>query len=220
MTTAMEFDVEIPAVVDSDGEGKIACDVCGKMVSSRGMTRHVNAAHPDNASAKPQRRLAGKRGKKVKGLSAEVSEGLASVAGKFLFLMTLIMAWSALRRANIPDPSGETAEHLAMTDDEATAIGRVLARIFASTAPGRRIAPAIVENEDLIDATFAGWEWYKRQRDFFDQLNPQQVQEPATAMRERSIHHGSNGQVATDRSEGEGAGVPYIGPSVQDILGA
>lgn len=225
MTTT--FEVEIPTVEYSDGEGKIACDVCGKMVTSRGLTRHVNSAHPESPSAsapdKAKRRLGTGRTRKTKGLTAEVSDGLASLAGKILFLITLIMAWSALRRAQVPDPSGDLAESMAMTDDEATAIGRVLARIFARTAPGRRLAPVLVENEDVIDAAFAGWEWYQRNAKMWDELrgeaNPGYVASQVPATGGRSNSNGSNGQAEEHRREGE-EGPGYVPPSVIDFLGA
>lgn len=221
------FTIDTSSVMESDGEGKIACDVCGKSVTSRGLTRHMNSAHGgDDGSGgaeRAKRRLGTqRRGKKTKGLSAEVSEGLASLSGKLLILITMALAWSALRRANIPDPNGDIAESMAMTDDEAVAIGRVLSRVFASTAPGRRIAPKLVENEDVIDAAFAGWEWYQRNAKMWDELrgeaSPGYVAQQVPATGERMSNNGRHGQASERGSEGEGYG--YIPPSPIDIIGA
>lgn len=222
------LEVEYPTV-DSDDE-KVACpEGCGKLVTPRGLTRHLNSAHAggnvngDGVTTKAKERTTTRRGRKrVGGLSSEVSEGLTSFAGKVLFLVTLILAWAQLRRARVPDPDGDIAETMAMSDDEAVAIGRPLARLFASTENGKRLAPVIVQNEDIIDAVFAGWEWYKRNRMVWDQLTeqgyttaiPTQPETQAMRYNAEGTTNGSNGQATSDRIE---SAPEYVPPGPLDF---
>src|SRR4029077_2338493 len=86
----------------------------------------------------------------------------AGTYAKILLIVPAIIAWGRLKRLAVPDPEGKIAEELSLTDDEAAPIARVLARVTMSNERTAKIVKPIVENEDVIDAAFAFWEWNKR----------------------------------------------------------
>lgn len=202
------------------------CDVCGVELEDRRSNRC--AEHKETKTVRERATSgASKRRGRAKGLSPDIADGLTSVAAKLLFLITLMYAWAMLRRNRVPDPDGNIAEQMAMTDDEATIVGRVLSRFFASSDVGKRLAPSIVQNEDLIDAAFVTYEWYKRNANIWDELESrgyigQQAVPPerASMTMEGARRNGSTRPVEEDRGEEPGDGGPiYVPPSVQDIIG-
>lgn len=86
----------------------------------------------------------------------------AGTFAKLVILISVAWAWSAVKRYGIPDPTGDLAETLAFTDEEAADIGRPLGRLSMSNASAAKFVAPVVENDDLIDAGFAIWEWRKR----------------------------------------------------------
>jgi hypothetical protein len=95
----------------------------------------------------------------------------------------------------IPDPDSSIAEELAMTDDEAAPIARVLARITLSNPTSAKIVTPFVENEDLIDAGFAVWEYNKRTTELLSQYSRTITQE---VPRRGSIRQDSSGPSESD----------------------
>ena len=86
----------------------------------------------------------------------------AGTFAKLVILISVVWAWTAIRRYGIPDINGELAETLAFTDEEAADIARPLGRLAMSNSSSAKVIAPIVENDDLIDAGFAIWEWRKR----------------------------------------------------------
>jgi hypothetical protein len=199
------------------------CRACGGELEDSRKTYH-DECKPETASTSPV-------GKRVKSKARKPTEatqkGMTSVAGKVLYLLTLFIAWSALRGVGVIDPTGDIADECALTDDEAEAIGRPFARMFLTTEIGKKHAPAIVANEDLIDAVFALWDWYRRMTNTLDEYRSQGnvphavADTPPPARFERRNGNGNNGQASPDQSEGGGESTPvYVPPSPIDLLGA
>lgn len=86
----------------------------------------------------------------------------AGTFAKLVILISVAWAWNAVRRYGIPDVDGSLAETLAFSDEEAADIARPLGRLAMSNSSSARVVAPIVENDDLIDAGFAIWEWRKR----------------------------------------------------------
>jgi hypothetical protein len=106
----------------------------------------------------------------------------------------------------IPDPTGNYADELAMNENESFAIGKTLARVTLSNSGTARIIAPLVENEDLIDTAIALWDYHQRTTKLLDQLSGRaQGQDtlPPTVSRE-GIDNGTNGQDAQVGSNGNG----------------
>jgi hypothetical protein len=93
---------------------------------------------------------------------------LAASFGKLLLILSLVLAWYQLRAKHVLDPNGDIADRIAMSDEEAVAIARPIARSFNATSTGMRVGKQIVDNSDLIDAGFAVVQWYKRMGETID----------------------------------------------------
>jgi hypothetical protein len=217
MTYSVELMEPDTALMEADETtGRVSCPECGKLTSPRGLTRHRKSAH---GTTSPK---AGSNRRRVRGLDHATSEGLTTLAGKLFFGLTLMWAWWALRRAKVPDPNGEIADSLAFTDDEAVSVGRPVARFFASTEPGRRLAPIIVENSDMLDAGFALFDWHRRTSKLWDEISSQgwaQTQTP-TQPTTTEVSRGSDGQAPQNRNSGGGEGWDwYVPPSPVDVIG-
>ena len=240
MTMAEELTVEI----DEDfGKPKSKtnprlCATCGTELDDRRKTYCDDCKETQNVgrqSATTTTRPSGGRvtSRKGKGGRSKVTDatqrGMTSIVGKLLYLVTLLIAWSALRNVGVPDYNGDIADTMALTDDEAEMIGRPLSRIFLRTEGGRKMAPVLVENEDAIDAAFALWDWYRRMTTTMDQYHremiaPNAMDTPPPMRRTDERRNNSNGntrQTEEDRSEGEGGNVyGYVPPSPIDLIGA
>lgn len=123
---------------------------------------------------------------------------LSKTFAKVLILLTVCIAWMQLRRYGQADPSGDIAEQLAMTDEEAEAISRPIARSFNSTSTGARYGKAIVDNTDLIDAGIGMYEYISRMNRILDSMKTRR--QPNDVAQER--HGGQN--VAPQQNEGGG----------------
>jgi hypothetical protein len=217
------------------------CKTCGGELEDRRMTYHPECKPEPSTATASNATLKGVRGgrKRTTKVTDATHKGMTSITGKLLYLLTLYIAWSQLRGIGIPDPSGDIADSLAMTDEEAEVVGKPLARLFLQTEQGRRLAPKLVEHEDSIDAIFAIWNWYQRSTKTLDEYRAAsgQVQAPmpAPAPRtrqprrrpgatlERSGSNAVTGQVEEDRTtvegDGEAFGHVYIPPAPQDLIG-
>lgn len=144
------------------------CESCGDPVEGRrrkcdnckASTKTAATLAKQDSTQDNQRRAPKVQVRKVGG--AVTPTKAAGTFAKLLILITVAWAWSAVKKYGIPDVDGRLAETLAFTDEEAADIARPLGRLsMSNTASAKLIAP-IVENDDLIDAGFALWEWRKR----------------------------------------------------------
>lgn len=212
--------IQIPDDSDAQLEINVGagfCKVCGKELDD-GRKRYCDD-HKGSQGKLPKvgstkDRSAGSKA----GKTAATSE-LTTVFGKILLLITAAYAWSQLRRMQVRDPGGAFAEALAMTDEEADAVARPIARAFNSSAAGVRYGRKIVDNSDLIDAGFALYEWYQRQTQMLEGL-AQQVRKTNTQFapsQERASSESAQQDQAI-REQG-GANVVPFSPDVE-YLGA
>jgi len=218
-------EIEIPA---EDALGKECACGCGERlpVGSRNNYKrgHKPSAERDlvendrSVSDIARQRTRGKRSKSKtpKGVSHETAEGVNSFVSKVLFGITLFYAWWALRVRKVPDPRGEYADRMAFTDDESVIVGRVVSRALLSTEPGRRVAPHIAGNEDLIDAAFTMFDWYKRNAEIWDELGTKGYSPPKPQVNGKVRRNGNSGEATEDRGESEIIG--YVPPSTIDII--
>lgn len=153
--------VEVPADLFTGGTSDAArswngaCRECGVPLQDRRKTLCENC----KASMSTDRPKA----RKPRTASSKALESkLNGTTANLLATLTLFWAWSLLRKRGILDPHGEIATHMAFTNEEAVNIGRPLTRLFLKLEPGRKAAPHIVENEDMVDAIFSLIDWYKR----------------------------------------------------------
>lgn len=197
------------------------CKQCGVELEDRRRAWCTDCRSQDTTTT-TLKRPSKKSSVKVVGVTAQVTQGMNSISGKLLYILTLVFAWSQLRRLGVPDPNGDLADEMAMTDDEAEIIGRPLTRLFLQTEPGRRLAPKIVEHEDFIDAAFAAWDWYKRVTSTLDQYNGHETK--GSYNRPTTVQRSTNGkvrQITPNRGEGEGdeTSLQYTPPSPFDLVG-
>lgn len=96
---------------------------------------------------------------------------------KLFIILSAIWAYAAVKRYGIPDLDGSLSEELAFTDEEAADIARPIGRFTMSNSTTAKIVGPIVENDDLIDAAFAIWEWQKRINQTLAQYRPHQIQD-------------------------------------------
>lgn len=90
------------------------------------------------------------------------------VVSKILIILTAVMAHRQCKRYNIVNDHLE--DELTMTDDEADAIAAPIARWSMKSKTGAKVLAPIVENEDLIDAAVAVWEYNRRTSQIVKQL--------------------------------------------------
>lgn len=158
-------DDEVVVHWDPNASTEGVCEVCGAATRSA----RVKKCDDCKASAKPARQDTTQDNKrkdvKVKVTKVGGTVTPTKAAGTFAKLVILISvawAWSAVKRYGIPDVDGSLAETLAFTDEEAADIARPLGRLSMSNSASAKVVAPIVENDDLIDAGFALWEWRKR----------------------------------------------------------
>lgn len=133
------------------------CKICQKPATS-GRTTYCD----DHAPGGDVRVRLSKPGKKGSVSTRITDDSMTTVFAKLLLVMTLIIAWSSLRRLGISDPNGSAADDLAVTDEEAQALAAPFARIFNQTPIGVKYGNTIVENQDVIGALMAAWEYSVR----------------------------------------------------------
>lgn len=129
------------------------CAECGTPLAD-GRSTFCDDHKPKRNTNKPARKA---------GKTSTVTASKASgTFAKLIVVITAMYAWSQVRRLHIPDPDGELSEQLAMTDEEAAAVAKPIARFAVSNSTTARIIGPIVENDDIIDALFSIWEYQKR----------------------------------------------------------
>ena len=104
------------------------------------------------------------------------------VIAKVLIIVTVISASRKLSKLHIEDERLEDA--LSLTDDEAESIAKPLARWGNNSRVGKKVMSPLVENEDLIDAGVALWEYNRRVSKVMSQLR---MSNPATNVRSADV---------------------------------
>ena len=155
----MNDNEEVIVTWNPSGEG--ICEQCGNVTrSARVKTcddcKAANKATSTSATTRAPKVKVGRVGGAVTPTKA------AGTFAKLLILISVIWAWSAIKRYGIPDVTGALAEELAFTDEEAADLAKPLGRLSMSNSATAKVVGPIVENDDLIDAGFALWEWRKR----------------------------------------------------------
>lgn len=205
-------DISTPVAPKRHKAATGTCKECGKELDDG------RKAYCDEHKPKIRDKVTGKGRGKGKGVTKAVEDGMAETVGKVLFLLTLAYAYSALRSKGIPDPSGQISDAMALTDDESVMIARPLARLFMSTEQGRKVAPKIVDNSDLIDAAFAMWDWYSRMNETLAQYQSTQSVQTPIVRNERDNRNESNTPSEGDRVSNNGNHPGFIPPNPQDQL--
>lgn len=162
----MAADDEVVIHWDPATANQGVCEVCGNATRSNRVKKcddckAAAAAAPkqDKVQDSPKRNIS----VPVKRVGGTVTPTKAAgTFAKLVILISVAWAWSAVKRYGIPDIDGTLAETLAFTDEEAADIARPLGRLSMSTPQSAKVVAPIVENDDLIDAGFALWEWRKR----------------------------------------------------------
>lgn len=152
-------DDEVVISWDPNQKNEGLCDTCGNV------TRSPRVKKCDDCKAAEKTEKATARAPKVKVARVGGTVTPTKAAGTFaklLILISVIWAWSAVKRYGIPDVNGLLAEELAFTDEEAADIARPLGRLAMSNGASAKAIAPIVENDDFIDAAFAVWDWQKR----------------------------------------------------------
>lgn len=139
--------------------------------------------------------------------SSNVSDAQAAgTIAKLLVVMTLMIMYGRIRRLRIPDVSGELAERLALTDEEAFEIAKPIARLGNSTPMGARLIGPVTRNEDIIGAMFAVYEYNRRTNQILADLT-RGGSVPANLPKENDSRV-TSGQVQSDRPDDGGGGIP------------
>ena len=134
-----------------DGYRKLTCENC------------LSTEAREKAAAKATGKSVAARTKSSPSSGGKVTNAKAAGSfAKLAVIISAIWAWSAVKRYGIPDPDSQLAESLAFTDEEAADIARPLGRVAMGNSTTAKLVGPIVENDDLIDAAFAIWEWRKR----------------------------------------------------------
>lgn len=187
--------------IDKATTGEKLCKACGEPLPAgvSGRTRYHENCRP-SARTQPTRTPASR--------TSTGSLSQTKTAGSFakiLLLLSVVYVYGLLRAKRIPDPQGALSEELALNDEEAAALAKPLARITVSNSKAARIAKPIVENEDLIEAGFALWEWQRRIDNTLNSYNRQRTQEYQPDVTIQPNEAGGN---ASDGGDG-GNGFPY-----------
>lgn len=158
-------DDEVVISWDPNAPTEGVCETCGNVTRSARVKKCDDCKAAAKPAAKQDKVQDNKRDIKVKVPRVGGTVTPTKAAGTFAklaILISVIWAWSAVRRYGIPDVDGQLAETLAFTDEEAADIARPLGRLAMSNGSSAKVVAPIVENDDLIDAGFAIWEWRKR----------------------------------------------------------
>jgi hypothetical protein len=129
-----------------------ACEVCGADTGDGRRSRCDE--HPKTAKSKSVRQ-------RVTSAKPSADKTTGTFA-KLFVIISLILMYGRVRKLQIPDPSGALAEELALTEGEAIEIARPISRFTLSTEAGVRVVKPLVDNEDVIGALFALYEYNRR----------------------------------------------------------
>ena len=143
--------MDIEEVSFADIDMGPACETCGAglVYSGRGRKPRFCDAHkpaPSRTVKRPAGRVANAK--------------TVGVVSKILIILTAVMAHRQCKRYGVVNDQLE--ETLTMTDDEADAIATPIARWSMKSTVGAKVLGPIVDNEDLIDAAVAVWEYNRR----------------------------------------------------------
>lgn len=211
--------------VTSSGEGRRwdgKCKDCGVDLDDKRKSRCDNckATYEANNQSTPRSRASTTKSGRV---STSTQAKLNGITANVLGVMTLALCWSQLRRMHIPDPTGDIADQMSLTTEEAIAIGAPLTRLFLNTEPGKKLAPVIVNNEDVVTAIFALWDWYKRASTIIENatqqivVTPPRRQSPNARRRVRNNGQQVSESQAHSGDDGTAGLPPYIPPGIADI---
>lgn len=170
---------EIPA--ESEEEYRI-CVKCGMPIEDKG-TKYCAACRTTNSHKK------GSAAKVTVVPPAALQKKANGVVTKLLIVGTILLASQRLNRIGIDDDRLES--ELALTVEEASAIAAPITRVTAKTAIGSKIIQPLAENEDLLEAGVAMFEYYRRTTKAINSLKQAQTQ-PV---------HRSNGHVPAGTSQ-------------------
>lgn len=147
--------VEIETIPRAPGE--LRCDVCGESFPepARGRKPRTCPEHRGRPATKATKGAV-RRGQPP----AKMVERSTDVIGRLLIIATMIIAHRRLTHIGIHDE--RTEDELSLTDAEADAIAKPLARWSLRSSVGNKLLTPLVENEDLIDAGVALWEYQRR----------------------------------------------------------
>lgn len=167
------LDVE---VIDAPNDGP-RCQKCNAVIDWKGRGRKplYCADHKPKSSSVAKTRSSGPSGSKA-----------APVVAKILIILTAVMAHRQCKRYGIVNDQLE--DELTMSDDEADAIASPIARWSMRSKTGAKVLGPIVDNEDLIDAGVAIWEYNRRTSQILSNLRKVnsvanvQTKEPASAV--------------------------------------
>ncbi|MGH7239171.1 MAG: hypothetical protein ACREHG_03785 [Candidatus Saccharimonadales bacterium] len=158
--TTVEFS---PSVSDDNDVvvGKGYCLLCATPLSDgrRKYCAECGPKRPATSAKRPSRSAP----------TGTITAGRASETfAKLIIIITAIYAYGVVRRRELPDPGGKLAEELAMTDAEALPIARVIGRMASSNTHVAKAIGPLVDNDDLIDAAFAMWDYTRRTHEVLD----------------------------------------------------
>lgn len=149
-------EVSFPDTSDSP-----SCLTCGRTLHYGGRGRkpkYCDDHKPRSSKSTGTRRVGG---------TVTASKASDAVA-KILLILTAFTAHSQCKKYGIMDEHIE--EQLTMTDEEADAIAAPISRWSMKSKTGAKILGPIVENEDLIDAGVALWEYNRRTSQLLKEL--------------------------------------------------
>lgn len=98
-------------------------------------------------------------------VSAKASQ---DVLTRILIILTVMLAHARLSRLGVYNEQYE--EHMGLTDEEAEALARPLARWSTTNKLGQRVLGPVVRNEDLLEACIALFEWNRRNTSLIRQI--------------------------------------------------
>lgn len=161
------MDDEVVIQWDPSTANEGVCEVCGAATRSNRVKKCDDCKQAAKVTPIRQDTTQDNKRRDVKVKVAKVGGTVtptkaAGTFAKLVILISVAWAWSAVKRYGIPDLDGSLAEELAFTDEEAADIARPLGRLSMSNSASAKVVAPIVENDDLIDAGFAIWEWRKR----------------------------------------------------------
>lgn len=156
-------DVEIIGSVEAPHiQPKGLCEICGNPTGDKRSKRCDD--HPRTKASKKPVASRIVTSEKVTDTSA------ARTIAKLLIVITLVLMYARIRRIGIPDPTGNLADELSLTEDEALEIAKPIARFANSTPMGSRLIGPVVRNEDLIGALFAIYEYNRRTEQLLESI--------------------------------------------------
>ena len=152
--------------LDTPSEGtELRCEKCGKSLAYKGRGRKPRFCPECKPSGQTKKRGTVSTGNNVSGRTLDRT---TDVVGRILIILTMVVAHQRLSRINIQNEQLE--DDLSLSDEEADAIAKPLARWSLKSKTGSRILKPIVDNEDLIDAGIALWEYNRRTQQILNKL--------------------------------------------------